>query len=103
MDYHSKIVNIDDAFQDTLTLPDGVTPLCLLDPSAPVTIFEGMREYREKYDNGKLCFNFRVGYQFTDKIRTSVILKNAFNKEYSGRPGDVRAPRNVTFQLMIKV
>jgi len=102
IDYHSKIVNIDNAFQDTLTLPDGVTPLIMIDPDAPVTIFPGMREYREKYDNGKLCFNFRFGYQLTDKIRTSVILKNAFNREYSGRPGDVRAPRNITFQLMIK-
>jgi outer membrane cobalamin receptor len=101
IDYHSKIVNIDDAFQDTLTMPDGTTPLCIV--GGPVTIFPGMKEYREEYDNGKLCFNFRVGYQLTDKIRTSVILKNAFNREYSGRPGDVRAPRNITFLLMIKV
>ena len=101
MDYHSKIVNIDAAFEDTLCLPNSDFPLYLI--GGPVGIFPGMKEYRETYDKGKLVFNFRLGYEFNDRIKANVILKNAFNREYMGRPGDVRAPRNITFQLAIKV
>jgi hypothetical protein len=32
-----------------------------------------------------------------------VLLKNMFNEEAMGRPGDILPPRNVTLQVRVKI
>jgi hypothetical protein len=43
----------------------------------------------------------RLGWNITEMIRLTAILRNAFNVEYLGRPGDIGRPRNITLQLRL--
>lgn len=82
--YRSFMINIDNAFQQEL-LPG-------------VSILPGIKEYREKNNKGYVLFDVRAGYNLTEYSRMNVIVKNIFNTEWMGRPGDVGAPRNVSIQ-----
>ncbi len=55
----------------------------------------GMNEFRANNDSGTAVINFRTAYFFTSKAKLSLFLKNAFNAEYSLRPGTLEAPRNI--------
>lgn len=87
--------------------------------SIPSTyILPGLPEYRDTHRNsvsikvngkeiigwtGDWVHDFRVSYQVSKTLKTSIIVNNAFNAEYSLRPGDVRAPRMFLLQLMLKI
>lgn len=66
-------------------------------------IFPGLKDYRLANNQGAFVFDIRFSYRFIPSISVALILKNIFNKEYMGRPGDIKAPRNLTLQFMMKL
>jgi outer membrane cobalamin receptor len=81
MRYNSFMENIDKFFE--LALP-------------------GIKNYRDRFNQGDLVFDTRVMYQINKEVRVSMITNNVFNREYTSRPADVKAPRNFAVQLMVK-
>jgi iron complex outermembrane receptor protein len=81
MRYNSFMENIDKFFE--LALP-------------------GIKSYRERFNQGDLVFDTRIMYQINKEVRVSMITNNVFNREYTSRPADVKAPRNFALQLMVK-
>ncbi|MCX6257763.1 MAG: TonB-dependent receptor [Bacteroidia bacterium] len=88
MEYNSNMVNIDREFEDGI---------------AGIQIFPGLKEYRQTHNKGYTVFDFRFGVQATTNSKLSLIIKNLFNNEYMVRPGDIRPPRNITFQYQLKL
>jgi outer membrane receptor protein involved in Fe transport len=66
-------------------------------------IFPGLKDYRQENDQGAVVFDFRFGWQATSSSSISFIVKNLFNKEYMGRPGDIQPPRNLSLQYILKI
>lgn len=99
LDYHSFMINIDKAFEDTLRLPDG-SPIII--NNVPQMFLPGLKEYREKHHTGDIVFDFRLSYQITETSKISIIVKNVFNREYMLRPGDVQPPRSIALQYALK-
>ncbi len=99
-EYCSHIVNIDKAFEDSVRYPNG-QPIII--NGEPTYLLSGVKEYREKHNKGFLVFDFRIGWNVSDKVRFSASAKNIFNKEYAIRPGDVQAPRTYVVQLTIRI
>ena len=62
----------------------------------------GLQDFRTEHSDGFTVLNFRAGYHFTDDIKLSFLLNNAFNEEYATRPGLLAAPRNLTMRLDFK-
>jgi len=81
--YNSRMINVDEVFIDPLI--GG-----LLQPGFP--------KYWEEHAGGYALTDFRAGMHITDSFRLNVILRNAFNVEYLGRPGDIGPPRSITLQ-----
>lgn len=81
MRYNSFMENIDKFFE--LALP-------------------GIKNYRDRFNQGDLVFDTRIMYQINKEVRVSMITNNVFNREYTSRPADVKAPRNFAVQLMVK-
>lgn len=96
--YFSKIVNIDDAFEEELMIPIGT----IFIPSNTF-ILPGMKEYRKNHNGPEHVFDVRISMNFGSGSRLSFIVKNMFNKEYMMRPGDVQAPRNFSLQYSLKL
>ena len=84
MRYNSFMENIDQIFEDA------------------VYIVPGIKRYREQFNKGDLVFDNRIMYRLNDNVRLSLITNNVFNREYSSRPADVKAPRNFAVQLMVR-
>ncbi len=89
--YISNMINIDKAFEDSIPY---VYPA--------VYILPGLKEYRIAHNKGAWVWDARISYEATDKMKLSLVTKNIFNKEYMGRPGDVRPPRNVSLQFSFR-
>jgi iron complex outermembrane receptor protein len=66
-------------------------------------IFRGLKQYREENAHGAAVFDLRCSYQFTAHSRVSVLVKNLFNKEYMGRPGDLQPPCNLSIQYLLSL
>ena len=66
-------------------------------------ILPGLKEYREKNNRGNWITDMRISYQLSKQLKTSFIVNNLFNEEYTLRPGDVRPPRMFMIQIMLKV
>lgn len=79
--YNSRIVAIDDILN--FVVPD-------------------LGDYREVNNTGFLIFTARTAFQFTNKLKLSLILENLTNQEYSRRPGLLDAPRNITARVDYK-
>ncbi|PLX09302.1 MAG: hypothetical protein C0596_01770 [Marinilabiliales bacterium] len=57
-------------------------------------ILPGYWDYRiENASRNYFNFDARFGFKFSESLRASFIVKNVFNAEYVGRPGDMYAPR----------
>ena len=87
--YSSQMINIDRIFEEEI--------IAGIDPILP-----GLKEYREENNNGYYIIDYRVSYQVTEFSKLSIIVKNILNEEYMGRPGDIRPPRNVALQYVLK-
>ena len=85
--YRSFMINVDDVF---------------LDPVIGNMILPGYADYREAHHTGDIIFDGRFAWKFTRHARISLIVRNLFNREYIGRPGDIGPPRNVTLQLAVE-
>ena len=82
--YNSKMVNVDEAF---------------LDPFIGNMLLPGFPDYWEEHSTAYSLLDFRLGWNITEMLRVTAILRNSLNVEYLGRPGDIGPPRNITFQL----
>jgi len=70
-----------------------------LDPIIGGLLLPGFPAYWEDHRKGIFLVDQRLAYRFTNTIMASFIVKNCFNKEYMGRPGDIRPPRNFTLRI----
>lgn len=84
--YNSYMKNIDRVF---------------IDPVLGNMILPGYPDYREQHKEGHVVLDHRISYRMTKRSEVAVITKNLFNREYIGRPGDIRPPRNITLQLSV--
>ena len=85
--YNSRMENIDEVF---------------LNPIIGELILPGFPDYWATHNTGYVIMNARVLYDVADFMNIGLILQNLTNKEYMGRPGDIRPPRNITFQLTFR-
>ncbi|MCB2218882.1 MAG: TonB-dependent receptor [Bacteroidetes bacterium] len=82
--YTSFMERIDDAFEATILGQE---------------IFPGLKQYRIDNDKGALIIDYRIAYRVSDLFKIALLANNLLNNEYMGRPGDIRPPRNVIFQV----
>jgi iron complex outermembrane receptor protein len=73
-----------------------------VDPFLGQLLLPGYRAYRDLRRTGDIIADFRVSYQFNDQNRLSLLMNNAFNREYSNRPGNVMPPRTIIVQYALK-
>lgn len=94
--YYSFIENIDRRFEQPLfkEYPGFFDNLYIL---------PGLKAYRQQHRHGDWVHDLRLSCQVTKIVKTSLIINNVFNAEYTLRPGDIRPPRMFLFQLAIKV
>ena len=85
--YNSRMVNVDDVF---------------IDPVIGNLIQPGFPEYWSTHSVGYSLFDVRLGWNIKKWIRINSIIRNVFNVEYLGRPGDIGPPRNITLQTRFK-
>lgn len=97
-DYFSNMINIDKIFEDEVILNYNNSTL-----KTGQYIFPGLKEYRKIHDKGEYFFDARLSWQINANSKLSVIVKNLLNREYMIRPGDVQAPRNITFQYSFRM
>ncbi len=86
LQYNSRMINVDEVFIDEF-LGDMLQP--------------GFPDYWYENSGGYTLIDFRLGWNITHMFRINTILKNAFNVEFLGRPGDIGPPRNLTLQAKI--
>lgn len=72
--YNSFMENVDWIFEEQFVLP-------------------GVRDYRARNNTGVWVFDLRIGYKISEKSALALNINNLLNKEYMGRPGDIRPPR----------
>ena len=91
--YMSKMINIDKAFEDLMG--DG--------PGVGIELLPGLYDYRQTHNKGNIVFDYRISYTLNENSKISFVVKNIFNKEYMGRPGDMRPPRTISLQYVMKI
>ena len=84
--YNSRMINVDQVFIDPLIGN-------LLQPGFP--------DYWQTHATGYTLVDFRLGWNISQHLRVVANMRNAFNIEYLGRPGDIGPPRNISFQLKL--
>ncbi len=94
MIYTSRMINIDKAFEEDLLQGGGP-------PGTGVFLLPGLAEYRQKHNKGYVVFDYRISYTYNEHSKFSLVIKNLFNKEYMGRPGDIRPPRSLSLQYVM--
>jgi outer membrane receptor protein involved in Fe transport len=85
--YQSFIERIDEAFEATILGQE---------------FFPGLKDYRMKNDKGAIIFDIRAGWQIAPSSEITLFVKNVFNKEYMGRPGDIQPPRTISIQYILR-
>jgi len=88
LQYNSRMINVDEVF---------------LDPFTGNLLLPGFPQYWEEEAGSYTLMDFRLGWNITEMIRLTAILRNALNQEYLGRPGDLGAPRNFVVQLRLNL
>ena len=86
LQYNSRMINVDEVF---------------LDPFTGNLLLPGFPQYWQDHAKGYALMDLRLGWNITEVFRLTVLLKNALNLEYLGRPGDIGQPRNITLQLRL--
>lgn len=80
----SRILNIDDVFVNPMTR-EGILP--------------GFFDYWTENNSGYVLADVSFGYHLTQQYTLSIALKNVFNTEYMGRPGDIQPHRHVSLRI----
>lgn len=65
--------------------------------------FPGLKEYRQENDRGSVVVDLRLGWQVSGSSKVSLFVRNLFNAEYMGRPGDIQPPRTISVQYLLKI
>lgn len=99
--YNSFMKNIDESFQKEL-FQEVFTPIFPTYHSN-LYILPGLKEYREEHDKGDWVLDYRITYLLSKSVKTSMVVSNAFNREFMGRPGDVQPPRTYAFMVSVKI
>ena len=86
--YNDFMKNIDKIFADPMLVLIGIS---------------GINEAREKFKDGDLIIDARLGYQFNEMIRFGFIVNNLLNREYMSRPATMMPPRTFAFQCSLKI
>ncbi len=74
------------------------------DPNFGVdALIPGINESREKFKNGDIIFDMRIGYQIDEISKIGFVVNNLFNREYMSRPANLMPPRTFAFQLSLKI
>ena len=74
------------------------------DPNIGVdALIPGINESREKFKNGDLIFDLRIGYQLDEIHKIGFVVNNLLNREYMSRPANMMPPRTFAFQLNLKI
>jgi iron complex outermembrane receptor protein len=87
LQHNSRMINVDEVF---------------LDPFIGELLLPGFPEYWEEHATAYTLLDFRLGWNITGMVRITALLRNAFNVEYLGRPGDIGSPRNITLQVRLE-
>jgi iron complex outermembrane receptor protein len=80
----SKILNIDDVF---------------LNPLTREVILPGFYDYWNRDNKGHVLLDAYLAYRLSSRYRFSFSVKNLFNTEYLGRPGDIQPQRHYSIQV----
>lgn len=94
--YNSFMENIDPFFE-------GNDPLVIFLFGQPTEFIPGVKSWRDNHHHGDFVADLRLSYNLSDRVRFSLIAKNAFNREYSIRPALLEAPRSYTAQITVKM
>jgi iron complex outermembrane receptor protein len=86
MQYNSRMINVDEVF---------------IDPFVGELLQPGFPDYWVEHASGYVLVDFRLGWNISPSFRLNTILRNAFNVEYLGRPGDIGPPRSITLQMRL--
>lgn len=100
VDYHSYMINIDRAFEDSIRTPPNPT---YPNGIGVGIILPGIKAYRENHNTGDILFDFYISYTLKEKHKFLIVVKNVLNREYMIRPGDVREPINYGLQYSLKI
>ncbi len=65
-------------------------------------IVPGLKDFRDRTENGFWRHNIRAAYRFSEQLKASVIFGNISNVGYTFRPGLLEEPRNLTLRLDYK-
>ncbi len=84
--YNSRMINVDEVFINSLTGN-------LLQPGFP--------GYWETHATGYTLVDLRLGWNLHQNLRLVANMRNTFNVEYLGRPGDIGPPRNISLQIKL--
>jgi iron complex outermembrane receptor protein len=89
--YYSKMENVDKAFEDVEVLTSSAYPYLY-----PI---KGVQYWKSKASME--VWDFRLGWNISEKQKVSLIVNNAFNLDYSLRPLKIEAPRTTSLQYML--
>jgi outer membrane cobalamin receptor len=62
-------------------------------------ILPGFYDYWSKNNKGYLLTDLTFGFRISEQLKLSLAVKNLFNIEYMGRPGDIMPQRNISIRL----
>jgi outer membrane receptor protein involved in Fe transport len=72
-----------------------------LDPLFGELILPGFPAYWAEHNTGYSVLDGRFMVDIRKNLNIAFLVKNIFNREYMGRPGDIYPPRNLTLKLNI--
>lgn len=96
--YNDFMRNIDAIFTDKLINEGLGEGSDAIPPTIP-----GINDAREKFKDGDIIIDTRLGYQLNDMFRFGFIVNNLLNREYMSRPANMMPPRTFAMQLSIKI
>ena len=96
--YNDFMRNIDAVFTDKL-INEGLGE----GEDALPPVIPGINDAREKFNDGDIIIDARLGYQLNDMIRLGIVVNNLLNREYMSRPANMMPPRTFAMQLALKI
>tara|TARA_Y100001954_G_scaffold235561_1_gene293648 strand:- start:314 stop:2761 length:2448 start_codon:yes stop_codon:yes gene_type:complete len=92
--YNDFMQNIDEVFTSSL-INEGLPGLFDGIP--------GINDARDKFSNGDLIIDSRIGYQINNIFKLGFVINNLLNTEYMSRPANMMPPRTYAFQFNMKI
>ncbi len=65
-------------------------------------LVQGVAQYHVENREGYWTFDARFAYHINDQVKASIVLKNATNREYSLRPGQLEPPASFALRVDAK-